>query len=387
MFLQLPQSLPTRFFQFIHRVPAFVVACGFAGAVHGSTLIGPGPLLGAAGSEGGDRMNISDSPLTGQALGPGNYQVSDFTFAGRDANGTVTPFLVMVQDGYTLADNRYQVIWTGSAVTSSNGTVTSNPLGGFSLSTTATVYAGFYSRAAVTGSWVTVAYTNNGSTDHQGGAFTNPNVKGSTGAITAFGNANLVRSYSFGIGVDVDLATTLGPRLISSINADGAGTRLNVDLSNTIAFSAGTYSVTNFSFNGMSATGTVTPFLATKVGSNYQILWQGNAVNSALGGVGTDYADGTFTLASDQTVYGGFFTDANGRVAYLQDVGGLTDHDSSFTPPAGAGQTFGGISNPSLSRTYAFQFSIVPEPSRAVLLVIAAGSMLLRRSRRTPVQG
>ena len=119
-------------------------------------------------------------------------------------------------------------------------------------------------------------------------------------AIAGFSNPNLVRTYAFSTTANPTAQRTIGPGLLSNGGAD-SGDRLNVDQAHPLAVNAGTYEVTDFSFNGTAAAGTVTPFLARLLADNsYQTVWVGQGVNDVVGGSRTD-PTGSFTLASNET--------------------------------------------------------------------------------------
>lgn len=151
-------------------------------------------------------------------------------------------------------------------------------------------------------------------------------------------------------------AVPIGPGLVSSAGAD-TGDRLNVDGVAPQTLAAGTYDVTNFTYNA-TGTGEVVPFLATASGDNeYQLLWIGSALLGTSGATASGDPVGNFTLATASQVHAGFYTAAEGRVAF--STGGNTDHNGTVVVPRG-GVAIGPFTNPDLGRTYAFSVSADP---------------------------
>jgi hypothetical protein len=327
-------------------------------------------FLSTTGVDGGERLNVDESGA--RTLGPGTYSLRDFSFQGTSASGSVVPVLVT-----STGANSYQTIWKGSAVGSAVGMVQVDPSGTFTLGSTATIYPAFFTQAGGR-----VAHRESiGVTDHAS-AFTSPQYVGST--LSTFSNPNLSRQYSFGLSVQSLInATRVGPGLVATTGVD-SGERLNIDISGAMTLAPGLYSLESFTFNGTSATGSVTPFLARStggsgVGQTYEILWQGSAVGSELGTVSADLLDEIF-FGTAETVYAGFFTEAGGRVAH--NGFGSTEHNNAFGIPTGIGSVLTGWSNPDLARTYAFSLILtVPEPGRGSAILLAAFSLVLVRRR------
>jgi Glycosyl hydrolases family 16 len=148
------------------------------------------------------------------------------------------------------------------------------------------------------------------------------------------------------------------------------GDRLNVATSGTAVSPSvppGSYSVSDFSFETGSSTGTVRPFLAQLVAPNsYEVVWVGPA--AAAGGAAVNsvlhnaYGAGaqSFTVTSSGPLFGGFYTASGGRVNYVG--GGSTDHASTFTPFSAPNSNLSGadlanFSNANLGRSYRFRIS------------------------------
>jgi hypothetical protein len=154
--------------------------------------IGPG-FLSNAGADGGERLNIDAAhPLT---LSPGSYNVDDFSFQSTAAAGTVTPFLAR-----STGTDSYQTVWVGGAVGGILGDLAVDPTGGFTLTGSESLFAGFY-----TASGGRVAYTEGvarppgfGLSEHDD-TFTGPSAAGQS--VTGFSFPDLARTYSFSVGV------------------------------------------------------------------------------------------------------------------------------------------------------------------------------------------
>ena len=184
-------------------------------------------------------------------------------------------------------------------------------------------------------------------------------------------------------------AAIIGPGATAATSGTDDGARLNVSELATPLL-AGTHSVSDFKFYSTSSSGSVTPLLAVltePASRTYTVLWVGPAFTPGLGNqVVTDsYGAGTqqFTLAADDSVYAGFFTDPNGRVAYAG--GGSTDHADSFTAPVvGGTEPTPSWRVQNLGRTYAFEVGVdaVPEPASILSLGGLTVTALLARRRR-----
>jgi hypothetical protein len=155
-------------------------------------LVGPG-FLSNGGLDGGERLNIDVAhPLT---LGAGEYNVDDFSFLSLQASGVVTPFLAR-----SVGTDSYETVWVGSGVAALLGDMAIDPSGGFTLSGTETLFAGFY-----TAGGGRVAFTEGvgrppgfGLTEHDSD-FTGPISAGQS--VSGFTNPDLARTYSFSVGV------------------------------------------------------------------------------------------------------------------------------------------------------------------------------------------
>jgi hypothetical protein len=162
-------------------------------------VIGPGLLSDTVSDTAGqDRLNVDqNNTLT---LGAGTYDVADFSFiaTAAPAGSTVVPFLARLT-----ANDTYQTVWVGQAVSAALGGNRSDPTGGFTLETGDTLYAGFYTTGAAS-----LAITlNTGTTDHDN-AFTGPVAAGET--VSGFSNPSILRQYSFSIAVDAPEPGTFG---------------------------------------------------------------------------------------------------------------------------------------------------------------------------------
>jgi hypothetical protein len=365
-----------RKFRSISGVRAFVAAaaacCALFAPLSGAAVIGPGLVSSDPAADTGDRLNVDDTFTV--TLAAGNYSVDNFTYNSVGV-GTVVPFLAT-----STAADTYQLLWIGGPVSGAAATtVAANTAGHFQLAASTTVYAGFYTaggRVAFTG----IA----GKTTDHNGTVTVP--RGGV-AIGGFNFPNLARTYAFSTTANPTAQQTAGPGILSVDGVDG-GDRLNVDQAHPLTLTAGTYDVTDFSFNGTTATGTVTPFLVRLLADNsYQTVWVGQGVAGLVGASRTD-PTGSFTLAGGDTLYAGFYTAGGATVAYTEAAGrppgfGLTDHDNAFTGPTAAGQSVDTFSNPDLARQYSFDISVAaPEPGAFSLLALAAIPAMARRRRR-----
>lgn len=342
-----------------------VIGCGVLAATLNAATIGPG-LVTPTGADSGDRLNVDDT--FPQVLAAGRYLVTDFRYNATATADGVVPFLAT-----SSGTDQYQLLWIGSSLSGVNATTTStDPVGGFTLGASTSVYAGFY-----TTNGGRVAFTTMGSqtTDHAGTV----NVPTGGNTIGGFSNPNLNRTYAFSITADPNPLLTVGPNFLSNQGADG-GERLNIDQSNSLNLAAGTYNVKDFSFIGTSAAGTVTPMLLRSTGANsYETVWVGGTAASVIGGVSVN-PGGSFTLGSAETLFAGFFTAGGARVAFTTAMG-VTDHANSFTAPTGVGQTINVFSNPDLVRQYSFAIT-VPEPSTAGLFLAGIGVASMLRKKR-----
>lgn len=181
------------------------------------------------------------------------------------------------------------------------------------------------------------------------------------------------------IGAGSDISTTT--------TDNSGGDRLNVHQVAT-SLTAGTYTVSNWSLNvithtaGIGSAGTITPMLLIGAPSNYTTLWLGSAIDPSANGVQVINESGNFTLTEDTDIYAGFFTENQGSdIIGIALSGGPISHDSSFTAPTGVDQTVDGFSNPTLNRQYAFEITVVPEPSSSVLLFLSTIPLFMRRRR------
>ncbi len=132
---------------------------------------------------------------------------------------------------------------------------------------------------------------------------------------------------------------------------DGAGGRTNIDRSRYRYLPAGTYSVNEFNFHGVSADGTVQPFLSALTSTNaFTPVWAGSAGTATLGTNTVIYTPGSqqFTLTEPVKIYSGFSMSGN-AVGFAG--GGNTAHNGTpLTPTVGTEMFF--PSNPTLGRTY-----------------------------------
>ena len=195
-----------------------------------------------------------------------------------------------------------------------------------------------------------------------------------------------------GMSVTAYADMLIGPG--SDVGALGTdeGERLNISQGYT-TLDAGSYSVNDFSFNAMTASGEVTPFLAIGSPNLYTTLWVGPSCSTTATGINTDtYEDQVFTLTSSENVFAGFYTSADGRVGF-NDAGGcapwsgiLDDHDNVFDIPT-VGSSIGDFAAANLERTYAFGVNIsaatVPEPGTFALLISSLiGGLFISMSRK-----
>ena len=193
------------------------------------------------------------------------------------------------------------------------------------------------------------------------------------------------------IAASANAATLIGPGadITEATDQDTAGAdRLNVDRT-FVTLGPGTYSISDWRLNVFEHTvGTITPMLLSGAPSTYTTEWIGAAFDPTSDGVQAVSESGTFTLDASTNIYAGFYTEGTGSgiIALDKNNSGSdsssTDHDSSFTAPTGIDQAVGSFSNSGLARTYAFEITVIPEPSSAALLLgLVAFSLTLRRRR------
>ena len=161
----------------------------------GLVTIGVGTDLPADGGvdSAGTRMNIENSDESFPTLPPGTYNVRDFTYVAGADTEDLQPFLATNVSG-----DEYIVIWVGpSEPASGSDDVTTVPyeIGSqqFTLTAATEVYAGFNAAGP------SVKFGNGGLTDHNNPAVFEIDVDTE---IAAWTNANLGRSYRFGINVE-----------------------------------------------------------------------------------------------------------------------------------------------------------------------------------------
>ncbi len=162
--------------------------------------VGPGSdITGAVNQDtpGQDRLNVDRSRVLN--LAAGTYNVDDFRLnvADHTQGGTITPMLLSGTPG-----GPYTTLWVGSAFDPTTNGEQFVPAGGsFTLAAATTVSSGFFTTG---GGAAIIAFDadNSGSGSSQtahDNSFTGPTAAGQT--VTGFSNANLGRTYAFGITV------------------------------------------------------------------------------------------------------------------------------------------------------------------------------------------
>ena len=200
-------------------------------------------------------------------------------------------------------------------------------------------------------------------------------------------------------------ATVIVPPMNSSYTgSDSGGQRINIDQTNPLVFSPGTYTANTFSFFAINRSTSTVPFLvvnsdpltANPAGDidEYKIIAVGSTITTAplsptnapqtvpFGGG----ADATFTLTAPTKV----FAAVSSGNADINSIGfiseGSVDHSNAFNPvftPAVGGVTQP-LTNPDLGRTYGFNIEVVPgvpEPAAGGVAVFVSGLLLHRRRR------
>jgi hypothetical protein len=190
-------------------------------------------------------------------------------------------------------------------------------------------------------------------------------------------------------------AAIIGPTVDTSYTGlDSAGERINIDQTNPLVLSAGTYTASQFAFFATATDANTTPFLVVNSDlltpnpssdiDSYLIIARGSTISVSpltavqfvpFGGG----ASATFVLAQTTKVYAavssgaadGSSSNANGFI-----TSGSVDHHNpgitQCTPTVGG--TITSITNPDLARTYGFNITVnaVPEPAALSLLGLAA---------------
>lgn len=136
--------------------------------------------------------------------------------------------------------------------------------------------------------------------------------------------------------------------------SDANGGRTNID-QNFTNLAPGIYDISGFNYWGVSANGTVTPFLSTQTvaapNQRYTPLWVGNASTPAVGNNTVTYTPGSKQLIVPNAinVYSGFAMTDN-AVGY--NGGGLTEHNGAPALNPVVGTQLPVFSNNNLPRTY-----------------------------------
>lgn len=181
-------------------------------------------------------------------------------------------------------------------------------------------------------------------------------------AVTAALIAVLPVAGAWAAPIDLGPGTGIGENEV-----DNAGTRINVDYASAIGLAAGTYSVSEFTFNA-GQNGYVQPFLAVATGTpgtsgvSYTVIAAGtdNAVTAnGIQTVGFSGSPALFTLSSSQVVYAGIINSApNNPVRLVNNVGFGADDHNGAGGTVGVGSVLSGLSNTGLSRQYAFSVAV-----------------------------
>ncbi len=137
---------------------------------------------------------------------------------------------------------------------------------------------------------------------------------------------------------------------------DGAGGRTNIDRLQYRHLPAGTYSIDDFSFHGVSINGTVQPFLSTEASGIFTPIWAGGVGGAVLGANTVTYTPGSqqFTLSAPTKIYSGFTMTAD-AVGFAG--GGTTAHHGSVLTPT-VGSPMPAFGHPTLGRTYSTGLSV-----------------------------
>jgi hypothetical protein len=168
----------------------------------------------------------------------------------------------------------------------------------------------------------------------------------------------------------------------TTVDTPSTGPRTNIDLGYSLILDPGHYQAVNFSF-AYGQDGVTIPFLArAAAGGGYEILAVGDT--QTVTGTGTLTVgfggDSTFELDETTRVFAGItgLIDHDNPVRLQNNTATWTDHSGFKT--VGVGGTISGFTT--LGRTYAFQITVVPEPSSSLMAVAGLLAVLTLWRRR-----